>query len=183
VKNAFKWDCRPGSECARNPFFCGSCGSVDCEVDQNISGRRGRGDSAYITCRQCRKVTEVPNLVFGGRWGAIRAEERAEQWDAEDAGWNAALRGSYVEVAGPGPVWIGFLAYYRRDCASGHVLTGVAVVEVIDPAGSGREAGAVIEVGAACLRRAPSVAEEWRGAQRRRALEKVRELEGRSCGK
>lgn len=171
ANDKFKWDCRPAAEggvCLRNPFFCGSCGSVDVEIDQNVSGARGDGE--FFTCRACEHVTEVPKLALGGRWGAIRAEETAERWDAEDAGWDTTLRGSHVEVAGPGPVWVGFLMFHHRNCKSGHGLNGIARVRVVDPRGSGRKAGAVVDVGAGTLREVDcrSIPEELRTAHVRR---------------
>lgn len=167
--DSYQWDCRPGEGvCLRNPLFCGSCGSVDCEVDQNILGARGNG--MFFMCRSCGQVTEVPNHVIGKRWAAIQEEERREQWDAEDAGWDTTLRGSHVEVAGPGPVWVGFLMFHHRNCASGHGLNGIARVEVVDPRGSGYEAGAVVDVGAGVLRRVDyrSIPEGLRTAYARR---------------
>jgi NAD(P)H-flavin reductase len=114
-----------------------------------------KGTCEFITCNACGAVTEVERVLVGARWAAIVAEKRTEQWDAEDAGWNASLESYGVQVVGPGPEWRGRVGFYLRDCANGHALTGMAAVLVTDPQGSGLAVGKRVDVQAWTLRKLP----------------------------
>jgi hypothetical protein len=168
-KSKFAWDCRPAAEgrvCVRTPHFCGTCGSVDVKVDQDA---KSRGCDRF-TCNGCGVVAEVAWSVLGGRWSAIVAEQRAERVEATDSGWDASMESMEVEYIGPGDGWHGRLEFYLRDCANGHVLTGMARVQVTDPKKSGQVLGNRVCKQARNLRKLPvrSMAEVLEEIRQRR---------------
>lgn len=150
----FKWRREPHGEWMRVPYWCADadCGSVEGDMTARQSGT-----VVLFDCARCGKQSRIEGDEHVARRAAIVAEQRAERWVAEDAGYDASLGGRTVRV-GSHPEWIGRVMFYHRNAGSGYGLNGCVRVLVVDPMGSGLAEGAQVDVGAVTLRLRSEVA-------------------------